>query len=64
MCVCVFSVCSELTVVYQFVCLQRVGLREGHAAVVTLVGPLAGVRADVTLQLERVRAGVRAVWAL
>lgn len=44
--------------------LQRVGLREAHVAVVTLVRLLARVRAQVTLQLERVRRRVRAMRAL
>lgn len=49
---------------YQLVRLERVALREAHAAVFALVGLLAGVRAQVALQLERIGRGVRAVRAL
>ena len=43
---------------------QRVGLREAHVAMLALVGLFSGVRAQVPLQLERVRRRVRAVRAL
>ena len=54
----------RLTVVDEPVGLQGVGLREAHVAVLALVRLLASVRAEVTLQLERVRGRVRAVGAL
>lgn len=43
-----------LTVMYLFVRLERVGLCEGHVALVTLVRLLSGVSAEMTLELERV----------
>lgn len=49
---------------YQFVSLEGVTLREAHGAVLALVGLLAGVRAQVALQLERVWGRVGAVRAL
>lgn len=51
-------------VMNKLVCLERVGLCEGHVAVFTLVGLLAGVDAQMAFQFERVRRRVSAVRAL